>query len=511
MQTLKIRIQAVIALFLAAAFYVAALISAAGLVWAGYGLGTTITHIRGRGIIMIIVGALALIGAGIVVVWSILPRWQRFIAPGPELDRQKQPQLFKEIDRIAAMTGEAAPSHVYLVPDVNAFVSERGGIMGLFSTRVMGLGLPLLSNLTVAQLRSVLAHEYGHFAGGDVKLLPWINKARSAMIRTLQNLSEVGESANNNELAIATIIFGIVRAPFGLFARLYLRFTQALSRAQEIAADRLAVSLCGTTAHVEALTLVERSGLAFGAYLSQELEPLLAKGRVPPIAMGFQQFLSAKDVKKVLDASREPRVTDPYDSHPALEERLRHARELSVRVDRRPNDEDSALSLLEDLPACELELARFTTERDSLQPVSWDESGEHLVQSWRDGFELIGRAFEGLTVEQLPRKAAEIRKLLLAKEFDVKGATDQDVVQFAGRVTFLGLSLLLVDSGFRVINQPGTPTSFSREGVVVPLVEWLERFHSGEGSTDEWVAQWTGLGLADRPFPPVKDQKGSVR
>ena len=42
MQTLKIRIQAVIALILAAAFYVAALASAAGLVWAGYGVGTMI-------------------------------------------------------------------------------------------------------------------------------------------------------------------------------------------------------------------------------------------------------------------------------------------------------------------------------------------------------------------------------------------------------------------------------------------------------------------------------------
>lgn len=133
------------------------------------------------------------------------------------------------------------------------------------------------------------------------------------------------------------------------------------------------------------------------------------------------------------------------------------------------------------------------------------------MQSWRDGFDLVGRAFEGLTVEQLPRNPAEIRKLLAAKEFDVQGATDQDVLQFAGRVTFLGLSLLLVDSGFRVINQPGTPTAFSREGVVVPLVEWLERFHGAEGSTDAWVAQWTEQGLADRPFPAVRDQKGSVR
>lgn len=504
MHSLWIRIQAVVALVLAAAFYVVALGSAAGLAWAGYALGTTITHIRGRGIIAVAVGALALVCAGLVVMWSILPRWQRFVPPGPELERQKHPRLFKEIDRIAAMTQEAAPRHVYLVANVNAFVSERGGIMGLFSTRVMGLGLPLLSNLTIAQLRSVLAHEFGHFAGGDVKLLPWINKARGAMILTLQNLSGATESANDSELAIATIIFAVVRAPFSLFAKLYLRFTQALSRAQEIAADRLAVTLCGTATHVEALTLVERSGLAFGAYLSREVEPLLSRGKLPPLAMGFQQFLSSNDIKAVLDArSDEPHDADPYDSHPAMNERLEHARRLGVNAERRPHDEDSALSLLDDLPGCELELARFVTEQDSLQPVSWDESGEHLVQSWRDAYEPIGRAYSGVTVAQLPRTAAENRRQLEANGFEAKGASDAEVMRFSGRVSFFGLALLLVDSGFRVHNRPGTHVEFSREGVRVPLVDWLNHFHADDGSSDGWSTQWAALGLADRPLPPV--------
>jgi Zn-dependent protease with chaperone function len=73
---------------------------------------------------------------------------------------------------------------VYLVADVNAFVAQRGGWMELFSTRVMGLGLPLLNALTVSELRAVLSHEFGHYAGGDTKLLPWIYRARIAIIRT---------------------------------------------------------------------------------------------------------------------------------------------------------------------------------------------------------------------------------------------------------------------------------------------------------------------------------------
>jgi heat shock protein HtpX len=193
-----LRLRIVFALLFAVLFYLVALATAAGLLWAGVQVGTSLVHFRGRVIIVIGIAALGLIAAGAVVLWSLLPRWQRFVAPGPELSPQTHPKLFREVERIAALTGEAAPRHIYLVPDVNAFVTERGGVMGLFSQRVMGVGLPLLSNLTVAQLRSVLAHEFGHYAGGDVKLLPWINKARAAMIGSVQNLSSAAESANTS-------------------------------------------------------------------------------------------------------------------------------------------------------------------------------------------------------------------------------------------------------------------------------------------------------------------------
>jgi len=54
------------------------------------------------------------------------------------------------------------PKEVYLIADVNASVAQRGGILGVGSRRVVGLGLPLTRILSVAQLRAVLAHEFGH-------------------------------------------------------------------------------------------------------------------------------------------------------------------------------------------------------------------------------------------------------------------------------------------------------------------------------------------------------------
>ena len=82
------------------------------------------------------------------------------------------------------------PSEVYLTAEVNAWVMDRGGMMGFGSRRVMGLGLSLLQVLSVSQLRAVVAHEFGHFHGGDTKLGPWIYKTRAAIGRTLEGLAE---------------------------------------------------------------------------------------------------------------------------------------------------------------------------------------------------------------------------------------------------------------------------------------------------------------------------------
>lgn len=94
---------------------------------------------------------------------SLVPRRDRFNAPGPRLEVSCHPRLFAEIERLATSLAEPLPQDVYLIPDVNAWVAERGGSTALGSRRVMGLGLPLLQILTVSQFRAVLAHEFGHY------------------------------------------------------------------------------------------------------------------------------------------------------------------------------------------------------------------------------------------------------------------------------------------------------------------------------------------------------------
>jgi hypothetical protein len=79
------------------------------------------------------------------MVWSLIPRRDKFTAPGMLLARAAHPNLFAELEGIAAALGEKVPGEVYLIWEPNAFVADRGGVMGFGSRRVMGLGLPLLA------------------------------------------------------------------------------------------------------------------------------------------------------------------------------------------------------------------------------------------------------------------------------------------------------------------------------------------------------------------------------
>lgn len=151
---------------------------------------------------------------GIVIagglLWSLVPRPDNFKAPGPPLESGQHPLLFAELEKIAASLNEPMPREVYLIGDVNAWVADRGGTLGFGSRRVMGLGFPLMSILTVSQFRAVLAHEFAHYYGGDTSLGPWVYKTKMAMIRTFQTMGSLGKLARNAILAIMHVVVSTI-------------------------------------------------------------------------------------------------------------------------------------------------------------------------------------------------------------------------------------------------------------------------------------------------------------
>src|SRR4249920_317260 len=191
------------------------------------------------------------------LLWSLVPRTDKFTPPGPQLSRAQQPRLFAELEKIAASLNEPMPREVYLIGDVNAWVADRGGMLGFGSRRVMGLGLPLMSILTVSQFRAVLAHEFAHYYGGDTSLGPWVYKTKMAMIRTFQTMGSLGQLARYAVLAIMHLI---VSAILKWYFIVFLRAINLVSRRQEFRADELACLVAGPKPLIDGLRTIHAAG-----------------------------------------------------------------------------------------------------------------------------------------------------------------------------------------------------------------------------------------------------------
>lgn len=389
---LSMRTRAALAIALLVGFYALALVVAGALLFIPYAEIVYANRIDPRIAIFCVVGAF-------LILKSVVPRADRFAPPGPELSPGAHPALFALIDDVARRTGQEKPAEVYLAGDVNAFVTERGGTMGLGARRVMGIGLPLLEALTVAELRAVIAHEFGHFVGGDTRLGPWIHKTRGAIGRTLESLA--GHSS-------------ILGKPFLWYGLGFLRVTHAVSRQQEFVADAVAARVAGRDAARSALRRISGAAAAYGSFWASELAPALDRGYRPPLASGFGQFLRAPgvttQVAAVVDAELRSGKSDPYDTHPSLRDRLaaldRIADAGGGDGDGAPDDGDApARTLLSDVDALERALIGMVPvlEQKTLTPVSWDDAPSIVLpEGWRETVALHRAALAGLTPEQLP-------------------------------------------------------------------------------------------------------------
>lgn len=471
--------RALLAVGLMAGFYVLALGIAGALLWVAYADFAYTNRVHPK----IIVGCVFLAGA---IVWSIIPRMDRFEPPGPKLDSVRHPKLFAEIEKVARATRQEMPAEVFLVGDVNAWVAQRGGTMGFFSHRVMGLGLPLLQVLTVSELRAVLAHEFGHYYGGDTRLGPWIYKTRSAIGRTVGTLGD-----------------SWLQKPFAWYGNGFLRVSHAVSRRQEFSADALASRVVGARPLIEGLKKVHAAAPAFPAYWSQEVVPMLNAGYLPPLADGFRRFTSDPRVQTTMSGAiaegLENTETDPYDTHPPLAERIRGVARLPQGPD--PTAEPPAISLLNDVHELERRLlatAADTSAVRSLKPVEWDSVLQTvLLPGWRETVKKNAESLAGATIGGLPEAIATLRApLSRMPEGNDRHSRDAFTLWLPGAAAALALDR----AGFTLTTAPGAPIAVRVNDTELLPFEIVHQLAHGTLSADEWRSEAARLGVSALPL-----------
>ncbi|HEV2891360.1 MAG TPA: M48 family metallopeptidase [Frankiaceae bacterium] len=282
----------------------------------------------------------------------------------------EEPRLWATVREVAAALGTEPPARLYLVPDVNAFVFQRSRFLGLVpGERVMGIGVPLLEVLTPDEMGGVLAHEFGHYTGGDTRLGPLVYRGRASIGRTIHHLGD-----------------NLVAKVFEAYGNLYLRVSQAVSRRQELAADANAAHLVGAPAHASALRKVHVAGAAFDEFVERYAGPLWEAGRRPAaLYEGFRLFHDHPDHEEGRASLAEriaARETDRYDSHPSLGTRLAA---LGATDAPAPDDTARAVDLLADPARTDDRMSalvsRVAARNGSLVPVAWDDEAAEAISA----------------------------------------------------------------------------------------------------------------------------------
>lgn len=356
---MAVAVRAFLSIVLLAGFYVLAVVQfVAGIALAVWVTSVTTGFVGAKVGIAVFLGTVWAVGYG---TWKAL-RADRAGLPGIPLTPHNAPLLWRSAAEVSAAVGTRAPDEIHLVAEVNAAVSERTRLMGLIGgRRTLYVGMPLLQTLTVAQLRSVLAHELGHYSGRHTRFAGVSYRGRLALERTIGHLGQ------------ANVAGWVFRG----YARLFILVEHAVSRRQELEADLSSVRVAGRYAAAGALREVEVLDTAFGYYMRRFVLPGLDAGYVPEdLFGGFAAMLRARaeeiSALRAAAASAAPAsARSRWDTHPPLGTRvaaIMAAPETTATVEDTP-----AAVLVADLGAAGRALQARALRLDGAVLLPWDE------------------------------------------------------------------------------------------------------------------------------------------
>lgn len=300
---------------------------------------------------------LVALGAVVVALWRAV-RTKNEPEPGLIVGDREAPGLWATVRELAAAVGTRAPDEIRIVPGVNAAVAEDSKLLGLVAgRRTLYVGLPLLQTMRTDQVRSVLAHELGHYSGRHTRLGGVAYRGRLAILGTVTRIS------GRNPIGWV----------FKTYAKLYLRVDNAASRRQELEADRSSVLLAGPEAAASALRALPALDAAWGFYMRRYVEPGWSADLAPDdLFGGFGAFCAAREQELATLREAPPdEERSPWDTHPPIGTRIAAMRDAPAGVvapDPRP-----AAGLVVDLAGAGRQLQQVVVEHGRRHRLPWPE------------------------------------------------------------------------------------------------------------------------------------------
>lgn len=279
-----------------------------------------------------------------------------------EVFESECPELFEMIKDIAKKTQCKMPKHVYLSPDVNACVFYDTSFWSIFFPigKNLEIGLGLFDGTSIEEVKSIIAHEFGHFSQNSMKVGSTVYVTNTVLYNLILTDDFWNKWLNkwcisNTGLTGLTCCFGVLtRWLTNLIKHLttcVYRFVQKgylkLSRYMEYDADSIACQCVGTDTFISALckievlankdnlyrqmlsSLVNEQKMVSNYFVGKEIASrLIPNKEIPQLTFEFE----LKEPVRTYKVDSRIRVEDIWASHPSLEDRITNARSTNIAL-----------------------------------------------------------------------------------------------------------------------------------------------------------------------------------
>jgi tetratricopeptide (TPR) repeat protein len=333
------------------------------------------------------------------------------IDEGRSVSPQELPSLWALAKEVAAKVGTRAVDEIRLTPGTDLAVFEKGSFVEKLrdrGRRVLILGTAVLEGMKIECLKSILAHEYGHFqnrdtAGGDVAL---------RVYRAMDNF------------AVAVVLRGKIRRwdvalRFLLaYHLIFRRLTFGASRLQEVFADAAAAAHYGADAFREGLTHVIRRSIQVDWALNKTLGEVIRQGRPALNFYGSPPSPDLGEREELEGALSEQleRPTDIEDSHPGPRDRFSLVRRIDPVVRAIPGE--PASKLIEENPQLAAEMKK------SVEAMI-DERADEITREMNQGVDFLSTVLSRVSD---PDALFERAKIYLGRGEYEKGIADLEAI-----------------------------------------------------------------------------------
>jgi Zn-dependent protease with chaperone function/uncharacterized tellurite resistance protein B-like protein len=240
---------------------------------------------------------------------------------GVSLKQEGYKKIWDMITDVARDAGTEPPDNLIVGMSPNFFVTEAKvqTLDGTFAGRTLYLSIPFCRTLTRTELKSIIAHELGHFVGKDTRF----SKHFYPIYRGAHESINVIHEHTTGEGGLHTLALMPAMYMMSFFMKTFENIEKKIGRERELAADALAAKLYGNDSTTSALIKAHAYSNIWG-YVEQKMLTALKEGKQIVNSSKFFEEIIIEIPKEYFSKNLgESKTEHPTDSHPPLESRIK--------------------------------------------------------------------------------------------------------------------------------------------------------------------------------------------